>query len=189
MSAFSDIPESDVYRFVCENPLAWIVPNTDPSAACLMPLLFEDSQCRSLFGHLPLHSEAAKVLESGGPVTCLFLGPNSYIPPDWIEKPDWVPTWNFVSAKISGHIVMKPDSTRATVERLVEHMQKRSKSDWSLARVEHRLEKLLQGIIGFRIEVEAITPRFKVGQDEADATYKNIYSHLQYHPIASWMKT
>ena len=188
MTSFTDIPRKHIYRFVGENPMAWIIPDHHPASALLMPLLFEDSACDSIIGHVPRRVASTGAFKSAKEVVCLFLGPHSYIPPEWAGKRDWVPTWNFVSLKVVGNIELSEHITKPAVEFLVDHMQRDSKSNWSMANVEHRLPSLLRRIVGFRISVSGLLPRFKVGQDEDIDTYVRIEEHLEGNPIATWMR-
>ncbi|MEM8817654.1 MAG: FMN-binding negative transcriptional regulator [Pseudomonadota bacterium] len=187
MSRFSDVARDDVHRFVAEHPLAWIVPVRDPEAAVLMPILFENADCSSMIGHLPLRVSRNPAFDVSRSVACLFLGPHSYISPEWAGKDDWVPTWNFLSLKVVGEILFSDELTRPAVEFLVDHMQANSTSDWSTAQVEHRMPSLLRRIIGFRIRVTSLAPRFKLGQDEDSTTYARIEAHLSKHALATWM--
>ena len=191
MSArFTEVPEAHIIRFVAENPVAWIVPHSEPADAILMPMLLEcDAKGRpsTLLGHLPRSGQIVHDLLADARATCLFLGPHSYIPPGWISKPGWAPTWNFVSLKISGKVTPDDALTEEAVRTLVTHMESRAGSDWTIDRVGARLEGLLRGIIGFRMQIDRIQPRFKTGQDESDQSRSEIQMHLDGHALRAWM--
>lgn len=187
---FTDIPEADIIRFVAENPVAWIVPHAVPAEAILMPMLLEtDAAGRpsTLLGHLPRSGQILASLLADGRSTCLFLGPHAYIPPGWISKPGWAPTWNFVSLKISGRITPEDELTEHSVRALVTHMETRAGSDWTVDRVGPRFQGLLKGIMGFRMQIDQIQPRFKTGQDESEQSRTEIHAHLEGHELQTWM--
>ena len=140
-----------------------------------------------MFGHIPIKAPIVESLHQGPEASCLFLGPHSYIPPEWLREDDWVPTWNFTSVKIVGAISLSKKTSRESVQRLTEHMQKDSLSDWSLEKVEHRMGPLLSKIIGFKMNVDKISPRFKLGQDETPENLAKIRSQLRGHEILNWM--
>lgn len=192
MSAkFEAVPVADLVSFVGAYPLAWIVPVTAPAQARLMPLLMEfgaDGLPATLLGHLPLNAPATDALREHSAAVCLFLGPNAYIPPGWISKPDWAPTWNFVSLKVAGTIVPDASLTDESVREVVHHMESRAGSDWTVDRIGARYEHLLRGIIGFRMRIETLTPRFKTGQDETEQSYSEIHAALAGHPLRDWMR-
>lgn len=192
MSAqFENVALEDVVSFVEAYPLAWIVPVGAPAEARLMPLMMElgaDGKPATLLGHLPLKSPATDMLRSNPSAVCLFLGPNAYIPPGWISKPGWAPTWNFVSLKVIGDLMPDESLTEESVRKVVHHMESRAGSDWTVERVGPRFEHLLRGIIGFRMRIESLTPRFKTGQDESEQSYAEILSALTGHPLRDWMR-
>lgn len=191
-SAFGDVSTDDVVKFAAEFPLAWITPVADPAASLLMPLLIETDpagQPVSVVGHLPRRAPATELLQQDGRAVFLFLGPNAYIPPAWVSKPGWVPTWNFLSLKIlSDQAEIEDSLTRPAVEALVRHMESRQGSDWSVDDIGERYDTLLNQIIGFRSNITSAQPRFKLGQDETPAVHEEIKQALEPHPMAQWMK-
>lgn len=191
MSAlFTTVPTADILRFTAENPLAWVVPYAEPADAVLMPLLMEtDAQGApvTLFGHLPRSGPVTARLRENPRATCLFLGPHSYVTPRWISKPDWAPTWNFVSLKVTGTLTLDDALTEEAVRTLAAHMEAPAGSDWSPDQVGARLPGLLKGIIGFRMQIDALQPRFKTGQDESETSRAEIHAHLEGHPLQAWM--
>ena len=94
---FKKVDQETVCQFVSQYPLAWIVPNVRPEAALLMPVIFKPGSTTELVGHLPRRAEASAVLKDNPSSTLLFLGPNAYIPTQWVKKSGWGPTWNFTS--------------------------------------------------------------------------------------------
>ncbi len=191
MSAkFTAIPTSDILCFAAQHPLAWVVPAADPADAILMPLLMEADAAgtpATLLGHLPRSGPLIANLSENPLATCLFLGPHAYIPPGWISKPGWAPTWNFVSLKVSGTITLDNTLTEEAVRALVAHMEGPRESNWSVEQIGPRFEALLKGIIGFRMQIDTLQPRFKTGQDEAETSRTEIHTHLDAHPLQSWM--
>jgi len=193
MSAdFSDVPADDILSFAAQYPLGWIVPAADPSAALLMPLLIETDAAgnpASVFGHLPKRAAATDILRREGSAVFLFLGANAYIPPAWISKEGWAPTWNFLSLKVRAAATQVNEAlTRPAVERLVDHMEARAGSGWTVEQLGPRYEQLLGGIIGFRSPVLSLEPRFKLGQDETNEVHDEIRRALGDHPLAGWME-
>lgn len=185
----ADVSTQKLLDFAAAYPLAWIVPVADPSAALLMPVLIETSdegEPASLLGHLPRRHDAAACLAEDGRIAVLFLGPNAYIPPAWIRKKGWAPTWNFVSLKVTATAKTDPGLTPHAVESLVAHME--GTAGWTVAEMGERYETLLKGIIGFCASIETLTPRFKVGRDETAESWTDIKQGLAGHPLADWME-
>lgn len=189
-SAFERVEPADIVRFVGENPLAWIVPSRSPADAVLMPLLMEvgaDGAPDSLLGHLPRKAPVCEALAGSPRAHFLFLGPHAYIPPGWISKPGWAPTWNFVSLKVAGLLELDESLTDFAVTRLVEHMEGNDAGAWTVDEMGDRFHMLTKGIIGFRARIDTLVPRFKVGQDETVQSANEIRHGLSDHPLARWM--
>jgi len=191
MSAlFTSVPDADILRFAAQYPLAWVVPQAEPGDAVLMPMLMEpDASGRpaTLLGHLPRSGHIVSRLNENPRATCLFLGPHAYIPPGWISKPGWAPTWNFLSLKVSGCITLDDGLTEEAVRALVAHMETRAGSDWRVEQMGPRFHGLLRGIIGFRMRIDTLQPRFKTGQDETETSHAEIHAHLDGHALQDWM--
>lgn len=189
---FSNVPTREVVRFAAAYPFGWIVPVADPSSALLMPLLIETDaggEPRSILGHLPRRAAATDALNRDGAAMFLFLGANAYIPPAWVSKADWAPTWNFLSLKVhASDTGIDETLTRSAVEALVDHMERSVGSDWTVEKIGSRYDELLSSIIGFRSPVQALEPRFKLGQDETPAVYNEIKRALTDHDLAGWME-
>lgn len=193
MSAgFSDVPLSDILEFAADYPLAWIVPAADPSTALLMPLLLETDAAgkpTSVLGHLPRRAAAADVLRRDGSAVFLFLGANAYIPPAWVSREGWAPTWNFLSLKVgTAETHLDEALARPAVEALVNHMEARAGTGWTVEKIGPRYERLLSAIIGFRSPVHSLEPRFKLGQDETGRVHDEIRRALGDHPLVGWME-
>ncbi|KCZ94095.1 FMN-binding negative transcriptional regulator [Hyphomonas johnsonii] len=189
-SPYEAVSNESIARFIAENPMAWIVPAADPSAAFLMPLLLEvdaNGSPTTFLGHLPRSAPATSRLLEQPDAVVLFLGPNAYIQPSWISKPGWAPTWNFVSLKAAGTINMDSSLSAEAVTRLVDHMEGMTASGWTVDKIGPRFDDLLKHIMGFRIRIDTLTPRFKVGQDESPQSQREIRSALAGHPLVKWM--
>lgn len=186
MSAhFGAVGDDDVARLIAQMPLCWIVPHGDPAAAILMPVVLEHGH-RSLLGHLPLRAPATEALRSDPRVSFLFLGANGYVSPAHAGIDDWAPTWNFVSAKLTGTVSLDPGLTREAVEAIVALME--GPDGWNTGAIQHRYDRLAAGIIGFRAAIEKVTPRFKLGQDERPEVRSRLAEALAGSAIAKWMK-
>lgn len=187
MTGFAEVAPERLEDFISTHPLAWITPHAAPDAAILIPVIFDPDDAGRLIGHLPKRHAATAALGGKQAVTLLYLGPNGFIRPEWAAKPGWVPTWNFVSAKIHGQASLDDGLTRRAIAVLTRHMAERTASDWTIDNVGTRLDGLLSKIIGFTVAIERIVPRFKLGQDEDEAVLRRITAHLAGHSMLDWV--
>jgi len=188
--AFTSVSLGEVARLIDEHPFAWIVARADPSLATPMPMLVEtgaDGAPVALVGHLPRAHTLVAALLGDPAATFLFQGPHGYITPAWLSDQDWAPTWNFAIATIDGDVTFDDVLTDAALAQLVAHME-RGPKPWTTAAMGDRYAVLRSRVIGFRVAIGAIRPRFKLGQDEKPAVRDEILSGLGDVPMADWMR-
>ena len=188
---FAPRSDADIVRLVAENPLAWIVASADPGRATPMPMLLDldsDGNPISVTGHLPRAHPLFETLGSDPRVLLLFQGPHAYISPACLTDKNWAPTWNFAVAKIAGRIRFDADLTDEALTRLVGHMEGARAAPWDIAALGQRYETLRARVIGFRIAIDSIEGRFKLGQDERPEVFERIVESLGDDPLADWMR-
>jgi len=172
-----------------DHPLCWIVPQSDPTSAILMPVVIgaeDEGGPTELLGHFPRRSAAAAALARNGAASFLFLGPNRLIDPDMAGRSDWGPTWNFASARFDGVVKLDEAITAECLEKTVAQVM--AGSNWSIADLGERGAGLITAVIGFRSCVTAVSPRMKLGQDESPDVFRSIVEALGTDPLAAWMQ-
>ena len=174
-----------VSRLIEEYPLALLVSRR--LNASQLPLLGEqgaDGETGALFGHCartnPLVADFAEDPEG----LVVFTGPQGYISPSLVSKPDWGPTWNYASLRFHVRIAFVPEETQRSVERLAEKLEG---EDWSLERLGGRAEGMLSHIIAFRARVTGSDHVFKLGQDESPQSHREIVAAHADRTLAEWM--
>ena len=125
--------------------------------------------------HLSRGNALAKYLD-GTTALLVLNGPDAYVSPRWYADRGQVPTWNYVSVELEGRVRrMDSEGLLAFLETLSECHEARldDGKPWTMAEMpEPNLRKLLSGIIGFELEVQAWRPTFKLSQNK-DATDRN----------------
>ncbi|GAB5349743.1 FMN-binding negative transcriptional regulator [Alteriqipengyuania sp. 357] len=178
-----------IARLVSEYPLAWVVSRAFNASP--LPLLAERNskgEISALFGHCargnPLYEDFK--LDASGLV--LFNGPEGYISPRHISETDWGPTWNYAVLRFKVEIEFRPEETRASVERLLDHLEGREPGRWTTAELGARYEGMLDRIIAFRAHVCDWTPVFKLGQDEKADVFAQIVANHPDRQLTNWMR-
>ncbi|WP_294296521.1 FMN-binding negative transcriptional regulator [uncultured Sphingomonas sp.] len=109
----------------------------------------------------------------GATAVFAVLGPDGYISPDWYGLgPDQVPTWNYAAVELEGPVRrMDRDALIAQVDRLTAENEARlPKPAWTRDKMDPRkIDALLNGIVGFRLEVTAWRGTLKLGQNKPEA--------------------
>jgi transcriptional regulator len=103
----------------------------------------------------------------GKPALAVFSGPHAYISPAWYAAQEVVPTWNYVAVHASGIFRAIHDS--ATLLRIVQDavafFEGGRENPWKLDAPTDFVERMLRGIVGFRIEIDNLEGKWKLGQN------------------------
>ena len=182
----------EVRRLIDEQPLAWIVSQGSVGfGATLLPMLAEcDAADRivSLLGHFTLSNAQIAQLRAAPEAAILFLGPNQYISPEYVSQPQWGPTWNYASAHFDVHIEFIPEANHEALEKLVDKMERQRRDPWTIQRMGPRYSQLSQRVIAFRAHVRRLRAKFKLAQDESDATLADLLVNVPNPPLVEWMR-
>ncbi|MDA5095026.1 FMN-binding negative transcriptional regulator [Aliiroseovarius sp. KMU-50] len=146
-----------------------------------VPFLISENRKYAEF-HLVRSNAVSGVLTQPVPATLAVVGPDGYVSPDWYEAEDQVPTWNYVSVHLRGHVEALPDDdlrdllSRQSIEyegRLGE------KAPWSPDKMdEGALARMLRMIRPARLIIERIESTWKLGQNKSDGVRLNAASHM-----------
>jgi transcriptional regulator len=142
-------------------------------------------------GRLRFHLAAANPLArvNGEVLRLSFLGPDTYISPDWYETPGLVPTWNYIAVEASGQPQRLDES--ALRQLLVdlsaqEEAALAPKLPWTVDKVsEERMAMLMRAIVGFEIVIETLEGKFKLSQEKSETDFAGVVSALETRDDAS----
>lgn len=185
--------QSDVTKLVEAYPLCWLVTGgADDRLATPLPLLPEtDAQgtLQSLLGHIPRSHPQHAALQRDPRATVLCMGPQGYISPRLVSNLTWGPTWNYASCRFEVDVELVAEETDFALLRLAEALEGNGPQSWRPERMGDRYDELKPRIIAFRARLREVHARFKLGQDEADATFDEIVEHHPNRELADWMRT
>lgn len=193
MSNVFDPPgEGALIELIRDYPLAWVISAAEGDfAATPLPLLAEcdaDGRLVSLLGHIPRANPQFAMLDANPRALILFMGPNGYISPSLVSNPSWGPTWNYAAARFTVDLRFVPEETDHALDALAEAVERGYPKPWKPAQMGARYAELRQRIIAFRATIIRSRARFKLGQDEAPATFREIVDGLGDATLARWMK-
>ena len=158
-----------------------VSPGEELIASHLPLLLDRDSgPYGTLIGHMaranPQWQSAA-----GRPVLAIFSGPHAYISPTWYEAANVVPTWNYVA--VHAHGILEPVEDRRAltdiVQRTVEVYERSMPRPWSFDPSGEFAYRLLDMIVGFRIDIERIEGKWKLSQNHAAERRERVSAALR----------
>ncbi len=166
---FDHADREDILSVVRDAPLATLIAVRDGEPVINhIPLVYQAEE-NKLIGHIARANEMWKFLENA-PVTAVFHGPNAYISPVWYPKDD-VPTWNYAVVHMRGRAKMLSQYSEILecLRALSAQANEGATKPWRFWLPEDlRGETVLpEKIVGFEINVETISAKFKLSQNRS----------------------
>ncbi len=145
-------------------------------------------------GHVASMNPHARALGDGRRTMVIFHGPHTYVSPTLYRSEGRVPTWNYIAvhATGAGTTIDDANAKRAILQRLIAEHEPSFAARFDAFDDRHR-DALLAAITGFRIDVDRLEGKFKLGQHRlADDLPAMQAAHergdADRRAIADWMK-
>lgn len=171
--AVTDLPA--LHGLMRAHPLAALV-RSGPQGLDADHLPFELDATAGRLGMLSAHVARANPLwqdcVGGAEVMVIFRGEQAYVSPNWYpskhESHRLVPTWNYEVVQVHGRLTVLDDErfVRGLLARLTRHHEAEEARPWKMGdSAPAFIDELLQKVVGIRIEIQAITGKFKLSQN------------------------
>lgn len=149
-----------------------------------VPLLV-DRENELLLGHLARgnpHWEGFGDAES----LAIFMGPHAYVSPAWYATALAVPTWNYAVVHVYGvPQLLSPDQTREVVDLTFRKYESGRQSPWPNDLPEDFRQKLLAGVVGFKMPMTRIEGKYKLGQNRSATDQAGMLNGLHAEGVES----
>jgi transcriptional regulator len=139
----------------------------------------------TLHGHVARANDLWKAVRPGSEALAVFRAEDHYVSPAWYpakrEHGRVVPTWNYVVVHARGPIRFTEDREwlRALVTRLTDTHESTRDEPWRVTDAPaDYIEAMLRAIVGFEIEVTALTGKWKMSQNRSPADRAGIAAGL-----------
>lgn len=146
-----------------------------------LPFLVERSSDNNikLISHMSKANQQWR--EINGEVLIIFSGAHMYISPTWYEEEGFVPTWDYQSVHVYGKYIPKnsPEDLREIMEKTIEYYEGFQTEPWNGKIPDHIYNRLIEGVVGFNIEVTDIQGQWKLHQDHPDSRKRKVVSALR----------
>ena len=138
-----------------------------------IPFLY-DPMAGLLTGHLAKANPQHEDLDEQE-VLIVLQGAHGYVSPNWYEQPG-VPTWNYQAVHIYGQAqcFTAADELKQVVDGLTRQHEQDLPEPWSPGYD----ERMLNAIIGIRINITGIEGKFKLNQNRSVADRQGVVDHL-----------
>lgn len=179
--AMTDV--SQLRRLVEENPWVTLVSATDEGlvASHYAVLLDDGRDDLTIVGHVGKPDDLIHGLGQRE-LLVVVQGPHGYISPGWYGDVASVPTWNFVSAHLTGvPELLSPEENLRILDRLVARFENRlpqPRQLWELPNDATFVERLEKGTVGFRLTPRRVVAKRKLSQNKTPEVVETIIAEL-----------
>jgi transcriptional regulator len=174
----------DLLTTIEEYPFGTLVASQEGLIATHMPFVLDRSVGRhgGLLCHTPRDDPIWKLFDGKTEMLVIFMGPYAYISPSWYVHEAKVPTYNFKVVHAYGRPEIMEHETDAMqmLRRLVDEHERSSGSDWSFDKISvAAIAALRPGIVPFRMGIDRLEGKIRIGQHRCVADRSSVISHLR----------
>jgi transcriptional regulator len=179
--ALTDVAE--LRRLIEQNPWATLVSSTpDGMVASHYAVMLDDERDDlTIVGHVGKPDDLIHGLGERE-LLVVIQGPHGYISPGWYGDGPAVPTWNFISAHLTGvPEVLLPEENLRVLDRLVERFESRRPEPrlmWERPNDAAFVERLERGTVGFRLTPTRVVAKRKLSQNRPHEVVDHIIAQL-----------
>ncbi|KQR25490.1 transcriptional regulator [Microbacterium sp. Leaf151] len=162
----------EIRRLIDRHPWVTLVSQTDDGlvASHYAVMLDDERDDLTIVGHVGKPDDL--ILGLGDrELLVVVQGPHGYITPRWYGDVPAVPTWNFVSAHLSGiPELLTPQENLRVLERLVARFEgddADARGLYALPNDAAFVERLERGTVGFRLTPTRVTAKRKLSQNKS----------------------
>ncbi|WP_214467229.1 FMN-binding negative transcriptional regulator [Microbacterium flavescens] len=180
--AMTDVGE--LRRLIDLNPWVTLVSHTEAGlvASHYAVLLDEDRDDLTIVGHVGRPDDMIHGLGERE-LLVVVQGPHGYISPGWYPEGPNVPTWNFVSAHLTGiPELLTADENLEVLDRLVARFEggmPQPRLLWEPPNDPEYVTKLERGTVGFRLTPTRVVAKRKLSQNRPDDVVETIIAELE----------
>lgn len=179
--AMTDVAE--LRRLIDSNPWMTLVSATAEGlvASHYAVLLDEGRDDLTIVGHVGKPDDLIHGLGERE-LLVVVQGPHGYISPGWYGDGPNVPTWNFVSAHLSGvPEILTPEENLDVLDRLVARFESgmpQPRLLWERPNDPDYVRRLERGTVGFRLTPTKVVAKRKLSQNRPDEVVETIIAEL-----------
>nr|WP_277924936.1 FMN-binding negative transcriptional regulator [Microbacterium ureisolvens] len=180
--AMSDVGE--IRRLIEQNPWVTIVSSAEAGlvASHYAVLLDPDRDDLTIVGHVGKPDDLIHGLGERE-LLVVVQGPHGYISPGWYGDTQSVPTWNFVSAHLSGiPELLSAEENLEVLERLVARFESgmpQPRLMWEPPNDPEFVRRLERGTVGFRLTPTKVVGKRKLSQNKSDEIVETVIGGLE----------
>jgi len=180
---FKAAEQKQVIAFMKHHPfiiLCGVDEHNKPVATHVPVLIEERNEKIFLQAHVMKKQEHTNAFQHNRQVLAIFYGPHTYVSASWYENKQTASTWNYQAVHAGGILkFMDEEKLHEVLTKLTEQFEANPHSPALVQQMdENYVEKMMQAIVAFEIEITSVQHVFKLSQNRDEKTYHNIIGHL-----------
>lgn len=180
---FKASSDKQVIEFMHQHPfiiLCGVDENSKP-VATHVPVIFEERDDQLfLLAHVMRKQEHTNAFGNNQNVLAVFYGPHTYVSASWYENKQSASTWNYQAVHANGILkFLNEGKLHEVLTRLTEKFENDPHSPSLVQKMDKSyVDKMMQAIIAFEIEVVSVQHVFKLSQNRDEKSYEHIMHQL-----------
>jgi transcriptional regulator len=170
-----------------------VTQGEDAPFATHLPFLFDAR--RGKYGLLSAHMARAnpqwREFANEREALVIFAGPHAYVSPSWYDVALSVPTWNYAAVHAYGvpRIIEDSRLLYEQLKTLIETHEAQFAQPWKFDLPQDYIKKMMQGVVGFTLEITRLEGKFKMSQNRTPAEREKVIAALQadHQDVADFM--
>lgn len=140
----------------------------------------------TLLAHMARANPQWRTFNEAQEVLVIFQGPHAYISPSWYEVELSVPTWNYAVVHAYGvpRLIEEKIVLYNLLKTLIQAHEAQFERPWTFELPDEYVQKMMQGVAGFEIEITRLEGKFKMSQNRSETERETVIAALQDSPDA-----
>jgi len=182
--AFREDDINTLHAFIREYSFAALITHEDggPFSSHLPFLLdAERGPSGTLLAHMARANPQWRAFNKEQEVLVIFQGPHAYITPSWYEVELSVPTWNYAVVHAYGlpRLMEEKSELYDLLKILIQTHEAHFEKPWPFQLPDDYLQKMMQGVVGFEIQITRLEGKFKLSQNRTASEREKVIDALQ----------
>lgn len=174
-----------IKEFINKHPFAFLTgcdTENKPVATQIPVLLKEKDNKQFLYGHFMKNTDHHKAFIHNDQVLVIFTGSHSYVSGTWYSNPYMASTWNYMSVHVHGRMrFLEDEALKELLRYTTLHFENQNHDSTTIFDNLPKTfrQKVMQAIVGFKMEINELKTVFKLSQDRDKESYNNIIRELR----------
>lgn len=140
----------------------------------------DNGACTTLVSHMARANPQWKHFTEDTEVLTIFSGPHAYISPSWYAADPAVPTWNYTTTHVYGHVSIMSDHAQVVsmLDDTVRFYESSMPNPWPGVLPEEFMDMMVKSIVAFEIKVTRVEGKFKLNQNRSPEDRQGVYNAL-----------